>query len=108
LTGIDGSIMAPIVKNVPQTYSTTLDLSEIDIRDKNNLHLVAMLVNEAGTVVNAAEVSLGNTTAIDAIKESDKAIAPDNIYDLRGMLIKSPKGIYIKGGKVRVNSRKLN
>ena len=104
LTGIDGSITAPIVKNVPQTYSTTLDLSEIDIRDKNNLHLVAMLVNEGGTVVNAAEVSLGNATSIESIKESTKAIVPDQIYNLRGIEMKTEKGIYIKGGKVRIKN----
>ena len=104
LTGIDGSITAPIAKNVPQTYSTTLDLSEIDIRDKNNLHLVAMLVNEGGTVVNAAEVSLGNATSIESIKESTKAIVPDQIYNLRGIEMKTEKGIYIKGGKVRIKN----
>lgn len=105
LSGIDGSITAPIIKDVPQTYSATLDLSEINIRDKNNLHLVAMLVNPGGTVVNAAEVSLGNTTSIDNIKDSTKAITPDYIYDLRGIKMKeAKKGIYIQGGKLRVKN----
>ena len=64
-----------------------------------------MLVNPGGTVVNAAEVSLGNTTSIDNIKDSTKAITPDYIYDLRGIKMKeAKKGIYIQGGKLRVKN----
>ncbi|MGM9734073.1 MAG: hypothetical protein ACI3YT_08145 [Prevotella sp.] len=105
LNGIEGSITSPITKNAPQTYSTTLDLSDITIRDKNNLQLVAMLVNPGGKVVNAAEISLGNTTSVGSIKNSDKAIAPDYIYDLNGKRIKEAgKGLYIQGGKVRLKN----
>ena len=44
----------------------------------------------------------GITTAIDGITV-DSHTNHERIYDLRGVEMKSEKGIYIKGGKVRIN-----
>ena len=42
------------------------------------------------------------STSIDGVS-ADSASNKERIYNLKGQEIKSPKGLYIKGGKVRVN-----
>ena len=45
-------------------------------------------------------------TSIDGVS-ANSAAGSERIYNLRGIEIKSPKGIYIKGGKLRVKNEKF-
>lgn len=74
--GIEGSVASPIVADEAQEYSMTLDVENANILNKNNVKVVAMLINlNDGTIVNAAEVAPESATSISSAAQQQKVAA---------------------------------
>lgn len=95
VTGVDGSV-ASVTRATPQTFETTLDISENTlIQNKSNLSLAALLINRKnGRIVNAAQVKLTDATGIAGVEEAKPVEA--TYYNINGMRTNTPsKGINI-------------
>ncbi len=95
VTGMDGSV-ASVTRATPQTFETTLDISENTlIQNKSNLSLAALLINRKnGRIVNAAQVKLSDATGIVGVEETKPVEA--TYYNINGMRTNTPsKGINI-------------
>ena len=96
VAGIDGSVEA-IESDKAQQFTTVLDIADKTVLDKNNLKLVALLINlYDGSIVNAAEVSLSDeTTAVASLGANDSQKVSSR-YSVSGQLLKAPhKGLNI-------------
>lgn len=74
--GIEGSVASPIVADAAQEYTMTLDLANANILNKENVKVVALLINlNDGTIVNAAEVAPETITSIKSTVAQQKVMA---------------------------------
>lgn len=107
LTGISGSISAPIVEEETQNHTTYFDISngvkssstsDELIQDKSKLKVVALLVNSStGEIMNAAEVAIsGGTNGISSVSASDENATEVARYTIDGAKVNAPvKGLNI-------------
>lgn len=98
LEGADNSVAIPIYKGETLPYETTLSIANNRlIQDKNNLKLVAALINRNNyQVVNAAAVVLGTPDAIESVATDSGNVTEVARYNTDGMLLAAPqKGINI-------------
>ncbi len=97
-SGVEGSIKMPITAGKGQTHSYTVDITENTIiQNKENLTLVAMLIDHAtGKILNAAKCKIlkQGETAIENVKELPNAEVTRYSIDGR-MASKSQKGLII-------------
>lgn len=97
LNGIDESIVA--MKNgTEQSYSTTLDINGKEVLDKNNLKLVALLINlYDSSIANAAEVKLGDeTVGVRGVVTEGLSVIEEARFAANGQQISTPqKGLNI-------------
>jgi hypothetical protein len=66
--GIEGALGSSFEKDVPQTHNFEIDLASMapNIQNKDNLKLIAMVVNyNNDCVINAQEVKIGTTSGIN-------------------------------------------
>lgn len=110
LNGIDGSVEA-FTNAIDQSFSTTLDISEKEVLDKQNLKLVALLINLLdGSIANAAEVALGDNTVVGITNTGSDLNRVEARYNIGGQQLSTPKkGLNIvklsNGKTVKVNIR---
>lgn len=107
-SGIENSLSAPIEADVTQTCDYAFDIREVKntsgqpvIQDKNNLRVVALLIDkETGNILNANKAAAGTSS-----KEPSSVALPQDgaqrtstvYYDLHGRRVSSlGRGIYIK------------
>lgn len=98
LNGADNSVPLPIYKGETMPYETTLSIANNRlIQDKNNLKLVAALINRNNyQIVNAAAVNLGTPDAIESVATDSVNATEVARYNTDGMLLSAPqKGINI-------------
>lgn len=85
--GIEGSFEGAIEEGVEKTHTYTLDLPAT-VRDKNNITIVAMLLDDAtGEVVNAEEIKVGESTI--GVEETVSDEFEANVSAANGMLFVS-------------------
>ena len=109
--GIKNSIPASVKADEPAAHKYTFNLADAVntsganvIQDKNQLKVVALLVNTAtGEVVNANKVAVDTASGISDMTNNGQAVQTI-YYDLSGRRVLAPaKGLYIKstltGGK---------
>lgn len=116
--GIEGSIPTTVEAKEPVTFTHTIDITDNKlIQNKDNLHIVAILLNKKyNDVENAATCDIspsGSTTGVEHgyLNPSTRDEIPPRkgIYDLQGRRIANNtetlhKGVYIiKGKKTIVN-----
>ena len=98
LEGIEGSV-DEIFAGETAEYKTTLDISDNTlIQDKNKLYLTALLINRNNyTIVNAAQVALGNgTVGIENVTDGGSNAVEVARYNVSGVRLNAPqKGINI-------------
>lgn len=92
--GIEGSLTAPVVGEVSQTYSYAFDLTKIVnangqkmVQSRNKLRVVAILIDsETGVVVNAnkVEVPKADHIGIDDLSLDGQSSSVATFYDLMG------------------------
>lgn len=108
-SGIEGSLSAPIEADVTQTSEYAFDLREVKntggepvIQDKNNLRVVALLIDkETGNILNANKAAAGSsskeTSGMESPANSQRRASATAYYDLRGRRIAAPgRGLFIK------------
>lgn len=104
-TGVNGSIVAPIVAGNVQTHNAEFDLTkgisnsvgDDLIQDKSKLEVVAMLIDKStGEIANADKVEIsGGQTGISNVNASSAATEVAR-YSLDGMQLSAPqKGLNI-------------
>lgn len=96
LTGIEESVAA-MENGKEQTYTTTLDITGKEILNKDNVKLVALLINlYDSSIANAAEVKLGDTaTGLRGVVSEGNADAEVR-YAVNGQRLSAPqKGLNI-------------
>ena len=108
VSGIEGSLKAPIEADVTQTYDWQFDLREVlntsdkpIIQDKEKLSVVVLLIEKAtGKIVNANKVKAGSSTlGIEepVARTADERVVSVAWYDLEGRRVTMPHhGVYIK------------
>ncbi|MBQ1733127.1 MAG: hypothetical protein II037_13050, partial [Bacteroidales bacterium] len=93
-----------IVANTVNSFEYSFDVNNIYntsyeplIQNKEKLHVVAIVVDQAtGQVLNAAKGHVGNS-AVNEIGADNKEIASTIYFDLTGRMVNNPEtGIYIK------------
>ena len=103
MAGIAGSLQAPVVADVAQTYTYQFDVESLGttlVQDKQQLYVVALLLNKAtGEIVNANKATAGSASAaIERIAtQPDEVVAVTTYYDLQGRRVEQPRnGLFIK------------
>ena len=108
VSGIENSLYAPIVADLPQTVSYQFDIRNIRntsgdkvVQDKNNLNVVALLFDKnTGSILNAnkARVGQSSSTAVDQpTVESVREVVKSELYDLNGHSVVHPRrGVYVR------------
>lgn len=93
LQGRANSITAPIKKGEGQNYSMALSIARNTlIQNKDNLTLVAMLVNRNNLrIVNAAQVSMGTTSAIHGVGTGSASLTETARYSVNGTRLTAPQ-----------------
>ena len=101
---IDESLPEAIVANTVNNYEHSFYVDYIYnlnyepiIQNKDQLHVVAIVVDKAtGKVLNAAKAKVG-TSAVNEITDELKEVASTTYYDLTGRRVSNPDaGIYVK------------
>ena len=101
---VDESLPESIVANTVNSFEYSFDVNNIYntsyeplIQNKEKLHVVAIVVDQAtGQVLNAAKGHVGNS-AVNEIGADNKEIASTIYFDLTGRMVNNPEtGIYIK------------
>lgn len=113
ILGVEGSVPTSVSLNVPVTHSkrfetgSILSNAEMELaEDKDNLAVVAYVVNDKGRVVNAAIAHAGSS-GISALNYRE-SIAECTYYDIMGRQVAHPQnGIFIrvvngKASKIRM------
>ena len=100
LNGIDESVPSVVMKDEKLSYSTTLDISANTlIQNKEKLYLTALLLNRNNySIVNAAQVSLGNggSASIEGVTDDANGATVVARYNVNGVrLDKAQKGLNI-------------
>ena len=100
LNGIDESVPSVVMKDEKLSYSTTLDISANTlIQNKEKLYLTALLLNRNNySIVNAAQVSLGNggSASIEGVTDDANGATVVARYNVNGVrLDKDQKGLNI-------------
>lgn len=98
IEGRAGSIQAPIVKDAAQEFSMALSIARNTlIQNKDNLTLVAMLVNRNNLrIVNAAKVDMIVYSGIDGVEAGGGQLDEVARYNANGVRIDAPaKGVNI-------------
>lgn len=100
--GIEGSLSAPVVGELPQTCSYNFDLTKIVnangqkmVQSRNKLRVVAILIDSAtGIVVNAnkVEVPKADHIGIDDLNLDRQSSSVATFYDLLGRRV-SPSSV---------------
>ena len=108
IAGIEGSLSAPIVEDVAQSYSYSFKIDEIVntssaalVQDKSKLRVVVLLLStETGEIVNANKVQAGESTTTAVNRP---AVTPSEVvsrvtwYDMQGRRVQMPQhGLYVK------------
>jgi len=107
LRGIEGSLQAPIVADVAQQYTYTFNMADVKntsgeslVHDKQQLRVVAILIDkESGVVVNAQKAVAGTgTTGVGTVAMQPSEVPASTVYhDMQGRRVTRPgRGIYIK------------
>ena len=120
VAGLSGSLQAPIVADVAQSYSYTFDMNTVQntskeniVQDKNLLRVVVLLIDtRTGEIANANKCNAGHNTGIDATTLSrDASVDSVSYYNLQGQLVSSPQhGIFVRLEKLsngKVITRKI-
>ena len=100
--GTPGTLVGPFKVGTPVEGSFLADISDNKlIQNKNNLTVVALIVNkETGKIINAAKCKIGDTlppTDITSLRAVNKSY---DVYDMQGRRVNHPsKGLYIVNGK---------
>lgn len=108
-TGLSNSIKNPVHEGEVQTHHLTMDLSgnkfwnsypEIDFLDKNNVSVIAFILDKkTGEVVNAAQTAV-STTLPEAVESVTVPASSTLHYDLSGRRISpSSPGLHIVNGR---------
>lgn len=101
---VEGSLPGMIVANEVNSYEYSFDVDNIYnmnyepvIQDKDKLHVVAIVVDQAtGQVLNAAKAKVGDS-AVNELSADNKEVASTLYYDLTGRMVTNPtSGIYVK------------
>ena len=101
---IDESLPEAIVANTVNSFEHSFYVDYIYnlnyepiIQNKDQLHVVAIVVDKAtGKVLNAAKAKVG-TSAVNEITDELKEVASTTYYDLTGRRVSNPDaGIYVK------------
>ena len=109
ISGISGSLAAPVVADEAQSVSYSFDLASIKntsnqpvVQDKNKLRVIALLFDkETSAIVNANKADAGASSVITGVEQL-KAVAPaaNTFFDLQGRRVSRPAhGLYIVNGK---------
>lgn len=108
VSGIENSLQAPIVADLPQSVSYQFDIRQIRntsgekiVQDKNNLVVVALLFDKnTDSILNAnkARVGQASSTAVGQPEvESVRSVVKSELYDLNGHHVVHPRhGIYVR------------
>ena len=92
-SGLTNSVKAPIVDGEPQThtYSLTLPTSTNLVQDKENLRVVAFLIDKAdGSILNARETRIGAPVGIaDVQSEGNNQVV--GYYNMQGQRLQRPQ-----------------
>ena len=94
--GIDGSVSPNIVDGAIQDFSYELNISNKNlIQDKSKLKVIVMLIDRStGYIINAAQTSINDATAIHHENVEEATIT--SRYTMDGRAIKNPqKGLNI-------------
>ncbi|MCF0193660.1 MAG: Omp28-related outer membrane protein [Bacteroidaceae bacterium] len=97
--GTKGSI--PAVIKMGETYTNEVTISvPTKVKDKNQLTLVALLVDGAsGEIINAHKKKVDVLDAIESVSES-QTISDSRVFNINGQCVSTPKsGLYIVNGK---------
>jgi hypothetical protein len=74
--GVENSIQGAITPDFSYTHSMDIALPDTAIQNKDNVHVVALLLDsQTGEIVNAAQVMLDGTSGIGGIRNSDPVVA---------------------------------
>jgi thiol-disulfide isomerase/thioredoxin len=74
--GVENSIQGAITPDFSYTHSMDIALPDTAILNKDNVHVVALLLDsQTGEIVNAAQVMLDGTSGIGGIRNSDPVAA---------------------------------
>ena len=101
---VPGSLPGQIVANTVNSFEYSFDVNNIYntsyeplIQNKDKLHVVAIIVDNAtGQVINAAKAKVGDT-AVNEIGDDTKEVASTTYFDLMGRTVANPTGgIYVK------------
>ena len=106
--GIEGSLPAQAVADVPVEHTYSIPLTKVVnvsgeslVQDTEKMRVVVLLLDaKTGVIVNAHKARLGESTrtGITSLKESGSRRA--DTYDLSGRRVKdATKGVYIIGGQ---------
>ena len=109
ISGISGSLAAPVVADEAQSVSYSFDLASIKntsnqpvVQDKNKLRVIALLFDkETSAIVNANKADAGASSVTTGVEQL-KAVAPaaNTFFDLQGRRVSRPAhGLYIVNGK---------
>lgn len=102
--GIAGSIPANVKADQPVSHTYTFSLAKAVntnganvIQDKNNLKVVALLIDtQTGAVLNAVKAKVGESTGIDELNGNSRSVQTV-YYDLSGRKVFKPaNGVFIK------------
>lgn len=119
LGGIENSMTAPIVEDVPQTYTYEFKMDEVKntsgqniIQDKQKLRVVVLLLDKkTGEVVNANKAQAGASSVADGIcmpATADEVVSTVKYFDLQGRRVLLPSnGMYIKNEQL-ANGKQRN
>lgn len=107
--GVEGSLVGPFKAGVPIEGSFLADISSNTlIQDKENLSVVALIVNkETGKIINAAKCKIGDTLSPLTITSVHADNRQFDVYDMQGRKVRHtatslnglPRGIYIINGR---------
>ena len=94
------SIAANTINNFDYTFNTDFIYNtsgEAIIQNKDQLHVVAIIVEKAtGKVINAAKGKVG-ASAVTEIRDENKEVASTIYFDLTGRMVSNPdNGIFVK------------
>lgn len=107
IAGIENSLQAPIVADVPQSYSYQFDIREakntsgqLVVQNKDDLRVVALLFDKAtGAILNANKVAAGKSTltVTPGVETKATQVLSTVYYDMNGRPVLHPRhGVYVR------------
>lgn len=96
--GVDGSLASSLQPNTDYTHTQAISLKGNELaKQTNQIHVIALLLDQNGKVRNAREVRVGDEVATGIGSISESASGKAAYYELMGRRAQNPqKGIYVR------------